>query len=74
MIKFLYLNNLLFRCIYRFEGQRGETVRIVIKKVMTGNRTCASKIDSDINRSFCYGDNTARVEVIFYICKYCRII
>lgn len=51
------------KCIYRFEAQRGESIRIILKKVMSGNRTCASKIDSDINRSYCFGDTSVKVEI-----------
>ncbi|GAB0095570.1 uncharacterized protein DMENIID0001_109660 [Sergentomyia squamirostris] len=52
-----------FRCIHRFEAQRGERVRVIIRKVMTGNRTCASRLDSDINRSYCFGDTTIKLEI-----------
>lgn len=30
---------------------------------MTGNKTCASKIDPDINRSYCFGDSSIRLGV-----------
>lgn len=53
-----------FRCIYRFEGQRGERVRIVVNRMMAGNRSCETKMDTDIDRSFCFGDNTAKVEIL----------
>ncbi|XP_055909808.1 uncharacterized protein LOC129944417 isoform X3 [Eupeodes corollae] len=51
------------RCIYKFEGQRGERVRIKLRKVTTMNRMCTSKVDEDINRSFCYGNTNVRVEI-----------
>uniref|UniRef100_A0A182YNW7 DUF7805 domain-containing protein n=1 Tax=Anopheles stephensi TaxID=30069 RepID=A0A182YNW7_ANOST len=50
-------------CIYRFEAQRGERVRIEINRAMTGNRTCDSRVDPDTGRSYCFGDSTARVEI-----------
>lgn len=31
--------------------------------MMTGNRQCESRLDRDIGRSFCYGDNTAKLEI-----------
>lgn len=54
----------MFRCIYRFQGQRDERVRIVIKSMMAGNRSCESKIDQDIDRTFCFGDNSAKLEIL----------
>uniref|UniRef100_A0A336KH36 CSON011022 protein n=1 Tax=Culicoides sonorensis TaxID=179676 RepID=A0A336KH36_CULSO len=51
-------------CIYRFEGQRGERVRIVINRISTGNRTCQSKIDKDINRSYCFGNSNAKLQIM----------
>jgi len=51
------------KCIYKFEAQRGERVRIKMRKVTTTNRACYSKVDEDINRSFCYGDTNVRIEV-----------
>lgn len=53
------------KCIYKFEGQRGERVRVHLRRVTTLNRVCTSKVDEDINRSFCYGDTSARIEVSF---------
>jgi hypothetical protein len=49
--------------VYRFEAQRGERVRITINRMMSGNRTCASKVDPDIDRSFCYGNSDAKVQI-----------
>uniref|UniRef100_A0A1B0BBU0 DUF7805 domain-containing protein n=1 Tax=Glossina palpalis gambiensis TaxID=67801 RepID=A0A1B0BBU0_9MUSC len=51
------------RCIYKFEGMRGERVRIKLRKVTTMNRQCMSRVDEDINRSFCYGETSAKVEI-----------
>lgn len=51
-------------CVHRFEAQRGERVRVVMRRVMTGrNRTCESRTDEDTNRSYCFGDPRVRVEV-----------
>jgi hypothetical protein len=30
---------------------------------MSGNRTCESRIESDTQRSFCYGNNTAKLQI-----------
>ena len=51
------------KCVYRFEAQRGERVRIKIRRVTTMNRECSSRVDEDINRSFCYGNTTVKLEV-----------
>ncbi|XP_075160932.1 uncharacterized protein LOC142233787 [Haematobia irritans] len=51
------------KCIYKFEGMRGERVRIKLRKVTTMNRHCMSRVDEDINRSFCYGDTSVKVEI-----------
>lgn len=51
------------KCVYKFEGMRGERVRIKLRKVTTLNRYCMSRVDEDINRSFCYGDLSVKVEV-----------
>lgn len=62
-------------CVHRFEAQRGERVRIVIRRVMTGrNRTCESRIDEDTNRSYCYGDPRVKVEVIENILVDCETV
>lgn len=54
----------LCRCTYRFEANRDELVKIVIKKISTGrNRTCVSKLDKDVNRSFCYENTDIKLEM-----------
>ncbi|XP_055630213.1 uncharacterized protein LOC129771009 isoform X2 [Toxorhynchites rutilus septentrionalis] len=50
-------------CIYRFEAQRGERIRVEIVQAMTGNRTCDSRVDPDIGRSYCFGNHSARIEI-----------
>lgn len=30
---------------------------------MSGNRTCESKMENDTQRSFCYGNNSAKVQI-----------
>lgn len=50
-------------CVYRFEAQRGERVKIVVHRMMSGNRTCESKMENDTQRSFCYGNNSAKLQV-----------
>ncbi|XP_068149932.1 uncharacterized protein [Drosophila tropicalis] len=51
------------KCVYKFEALRGERVRIKLRKVTTTNRPCYSRLDEDINRSFCYGDTNVRIEI-----------
>lgn len=51
-------------CIYRFEAQRGERIRVEISKAMTGNRTCDSRVDPDTGRSYCFGNNSARIDIL----------
>lgn len=55
------------KCIYKFEGQRAERVRLRFTQVMTMNRNCYSKVEEDINRSFCYGNTNVRVEVRIHL-------
>ncbi|XP_058457818.1 uncharacterized protein LOC131434755 isoform X2 [Malaya genurostris] len=50
-------------CVYRFEAQRGERIRLEITRAMTGNRTCDSRVDPDIGRSYCFGNHSARIEI-----------
>lgn len=38
-------------------------MRIVVHRMMAGNRTCDTRVDDDTQRSFCYGDNSAKVQV-----------
>jgi hypothetical protein len=52
-----------YSCVYRFEAQRGERVKIVVHRMMAGNRTCETRVENDTQRSFCYGDNTAKVQI-----------
>lgn len=53
----------LHSCVYRFEAQRGERVKIVVQRMMAGNRTCDTRVENDTQRSFCYGDNTAKLQI-----------
>lgn len=53
----------LHRCVYRFEAQRDERIRIIIRRLYTRTRQCLSRIDSDTKRSYCFGDTRAKVEV-----------
>lgn len=51
-------------CVYRFEAQRGERIRVEIIRAMTGNRTCDSRVDPDTGRSYCFGNNSARIDIL----------
>lgn len=50
-------------CVYRFEAQRGERVRVIVHRMMSGNRTCEAKMENDTQRTYCYGNNSARLEI-----------
>lgn len=50
-------------CVYRFEAQRGERVKIVVHRMMSGNRTCESKMENDTQRAYCYGNNSAMLQL-----------
>lgn len=54
---------IFFSCVYRFEADRDERIRITIKKVVTSNRQCLSRIDTDTKRSYCFGDQRAKLQV-----------
>lgn len=32
-------------------------------RMMSGNRTCETRVENDTQRSFCYGDNSAKVQI-----------
>lgn len=36
---------------------------IVVHRMMSGNRTCETRVENDTQRSFCYGDNSAKVQI-----------
>jgi hypothetical protein len=38
-------------------------VKIVVHRMMSGNRTCDTKVENDTQRSFCYGDNSAKLQI-----------
>lgn len=48
--------NLCSSCTYHFEADQDERIRITIKKLITSNRQCLSRIDEDTKRSYCFGD------------------
>lgn len=64
-IIFIFFFN-YFSCVYRFESERDERIRITIKKVVTSNRQCLSRVDPDTKRSYCFGDQRAKLQVCFH--------
>lgn len=38
-------------------------MKIVVHRMMSGNRTCDTKAENDTQRSFCYGDNSAKLQI-----------
>lgn len=58
----------IFSCVYRFESEEDERIRITIKRIVTSNRQCLSRVDPDTKRSYCFGDQRAKLEVwVIYI-------
>ncbi|KAL0272396.1 UNVERIFIED_CONTAM: hypothetical protein PYX00_005379 [Menopon gallinae] len=53
-------------CVYRFEGQKGERVKLNIQNLATGSRPCRSLYHRDINRVRCHGNATAAVRIYEY--------
>lgn len=38
-------------------------MRIVVHRMMSGNRTCESKMENDTQRAYCYGNNSAKLQI-----------
>ncbi|KAK6625096.1 hypothetical protein RUM43_005387 [Polyplax serrata] len=53
-------------CIYRFEGKKGERVKINIQNIDIGMRPCKSLYHQDINRVLCHGNRSAYVRIVEY--------
>ncbi|XP_031626059.1 uncharacterized protein LOC116342540 [Contarinia nasturtii] len=51
-------------CVYRFESEKDERIRITIKKIVTSNRQCLSRVDPDTKRSYCFGDQRAKLQIM----------
>lgn len=62
-IKYIAFFLFCWSCVYRFEAERDERIRITIKKVVTANRQCLSRVDSDTKRSYCFGDARSKLLV-----------
>nr|XP_018896496.1 PREDICTED: uncharacterized protein LOC109030132 [Bemisia tabaci] len=51
-------------CVFRFEGQKGEKVRITLLQVATGNRSdCATRLNPDSGHLQCIGGASATVRL-----------
>lgn len=50
-------------CVYRFEGEHDEIVKLRFNKLLNGNRTCRSVSSPDFNRLLCVGSENFFVKV-----------
>lgn len=48
-------------CVYRFEAQKDEKIKITINQMVIKNRNCVTKISKDTDRLECYGNRSATV-------------
>ncbi|CAL7941517.1 unnamed protein product [Xylocopa violacea] len=51
-------------CVYRFEGDHDEIVKLRFNKLLNGNRTCRSVSSQDFNRLLCVGSENFSVKVL----------
>ncbi|TGZ51593.1 Uncharacterized protein DBV15_11054 [Temnothorax longispinosus] len=51
-------------CVYRFEGEHDEVVKLRFNKLLNGNRTCRSVGNSDFNRLLCIDSKNFSVKVL----------
>lgn len=58
MVNTFFVNS----CVYRFEAQRGERVKITLSRLKTGDRLCKTREDIDQGRFQCFGNTTATVQ------------
>ncbi|XP_046475908.1 uncharacterized protein [Neodiprion pinetum] len=50
-------------CVYRFEGEHDEVVKLRFNKLVNGNRSCRSVSSTDFNRLLCVGSNSFSLKV-----------
>ncbi|KAK0171076.1 hypothetical protein PV328_008838 [Microctonus aethiopoides] len=50
-------------CVYRFEGEQDEVVKLRFNKLLNGNRTCRSVSSVDYNRLLCVGSSNFSLKV-----------
>ncbi|XP_036139984.1 uncharacterized protein LOC118644124 [Monomorium pharaonis] len=51
-------------CVYRFEGEHDEVVKLRFNKLLNGNRTCRNVGNSDFNRLLCVDSENFSVKVL----------
>ncbi|KAK2587829.1 hypothetical protein KPH14_003929 [Odynerus spinipes] len=51
-------------CVYRFEGEHDELVKLRFNRLLNGNRTCRSVSSSDFNRLLCIGSDNFSLKVL----------
>ncbi|XP_045473238.1 uncharacterized protein LOC123679795 [Harmonia axyridis] len=50
-------------CVYRFEAQKDEKVKLTLTDVVFKNRNCVTKVSRDTGRLMCEGNATAAVRI-----------
>lgn len=50
-----------YSCVYRFEAQKGERVKITLTRLLTSGRLCKTREDVDQGRFQCFGNTTSAV-------------
>ncbi|KAI4460830.1 cubilin [Holotrichia oblita] len=50
-------------CVYRFEAQKDEKIKIILTDLVIKNRDCRSRISPDTDRYQCYGNTSATVRI-----------
>ncbi|XP_048507374.1 uncharacterized protein LOC105683642 isoform X2 [Athalia rosae] len=51
-------------CVYRFEGEHDEVVKLRFNKLFNGNRSCRSVSSNDYNRLLCVGSDSFSLKVL----------
>ncbi|XP_024945485.1 uncharacterized protein LOC107272534 isoform X2 [Cephus cinctus] len=51
-------------CVYRFEGEHDEVVKLRFNKLFNGNRSCRSVSSPDFNRLLCVGSKSFSLKVL----------
>ncbi|KAG7198767.1 hypothetical protein KM043_001754 [Ampulex compressa] len=51
-------------CVYRFEGEHDEIVKLRFNRLLNGNRSCRSVSNPDFNRLLCVGSDNFSLKVL----------
>lgn len=50
-------------CVYRFEAQKDEKVKLTLTNVIIKNRNCETRVSRDTGRLMCDGNTTAAIRI-----------